>query len=524
MTGSLTLDTLIAALPDLTEISRDPDAPPITAPVSEDSRSVKPGGLFVARKGSSRDGHDLIPEAVQAGAVAVIGERAKSEVDCTVAYLQVGNAQRAIGLAASAYYGYPSRELTVIGVTGTDGKTTTSNLIYNILKAAGIKVGMISTVSAVIGDQELPTGLHVTTPGADEVQMYLRRMVDAGLTHCMLETTSHGLAQYRVHGVDYDIAVLTNITHEHLDFHGTFDHYREAKGRLFGYLGTSHRKVNVPKIAVINADSPEAGFFGAYPADRRIYYTLDRNPAEVRADSWKFTPSATEINILVEDQPLTVTTRMVGAFNIENVLAAVSACTALHIPFDAIRAGIANMPPVPGRMERIDAGQDFLAIVDFAHTPNALDRALTAARTLINDTGRVICVFGCAGLRDREKRRLMPEAAIRRANFSVFTAEDPRTEDLNAILEVMAQAAIVQGGEEGRDFIRVPDRGRALLEACRLARPGDVVIACGKGHEQSMAFGTTEYAWDDRAGLRAALTGTPLLTLPTADQNLDPNT
>src|SRR3954468_8343065 len=193
----------------------------ITAPITEDSRAVSSGGVFVARKGPNTDAHDLISAAISNGAVAIVGERPPDQVACSVPYAQVADAQKAIGPLAAAYYDYPSRRMTIIGVTGTDGKTTTTNLIFSILRAAGIKVGMISTVSAVIGDEELPTGLHVTTPSAPEVQMYLRRMVDAGLTHCVLETTSHGLAQGRVRGVDYDIAILTNVTHEHLDFHGS---------------------------------------------------------------------------------------------------------------------------------------------------------------------------------------------------------------------------------------------------------------------------------------------------------------
>ncbi|MFN8421304.1 MAG: UDP-N-acetylmuramoyl-L-alanyl-D-glutamate--2,6-diaminopimelate ligase [Anaerolineae bacterium] len=428
--------------------------------------------------------------------------------------------QRAAGdirAVAAAYHGYPSRQLVVIGVTGTDGKTTTSNLIFSILKAAGIRTGMISTVSAVIGDEELPTGLHVTTPGADEIQGYLRRMVEAGLTHCILETTSHGLAQGRVNGVDYDVAVITNVTHEHLDFHGSFENYRAAKGLLFAGLVGSYHKPNVPKIAVINRDDPSAGYFSQFPADQQLTYsTRTRAAVSTSDETLEFTPTVTRFIVKTDQHSFPIRSALVGRFNVENTLAAVAAALGLGIDVTAIQRGVESLAGVPGRMERIDVGQNFIALVDFAHTPNALRRSLEAARLMLPVDKRVIAVFGSAGLRDREKRRLMAEVSNELADISVFTAEDPRTESLDAILKVMAEAAEAKGGAEGRTFYRIADRGVALAFACQLARQGDVVIACGKGHEQSMCFGTVEYPWDDREGLRAALLGHPLKTLPTA--------
>ena len=511
---------LLADLPDLL-------APPdcdvaITAPVSENAGAVEPGGVFLARRGASADGHDLIAEAVARGAAAVVGERPPDAVTCPVPYAQVRDGRAALGLLAAAYYGHPSRRLTVIGVTGTDGKTTTATLIHGILTAAGIRAGLISTVSAVIGDETLDTGLHVTTPGADAVQRYLARMVAAGLTHAVLEATSHGLAQGRVNGVDFDIAVLTNVTHEHLDFHGTWEAYRDAKASLFERAATSRRKPDVPKAAVINADDPSAEVFRQRAAgvDRLLTYALEA-PADFRAEAVTFAPDATHLTIIgPEGLRVPVQTALVGPFNVANVLAAATAVSAL-LPDPAtlsaaLANGIAAMPPVPGRMERIDEGQDFLAIVDFAHTPNALRRALEAARTMIAPGARVIAIFGSAGLRDRAKRRMMAEIGMALADRVVLTAEDPRTESLEAILEEMAEGCRSQGGREGETFWRVPDRGRAIAFGCSLARPGDLVIACGKGHEQSMCFGTVEYPWDDREAMRAALRGSPLLILPTA--------
>ncbi|MBN1967205.1 MAG: UDP-N-acetylmuramyl-tripeptide synthetase, partial [Anaerolineae bacterium] len=347
----------------------------------------------------------------------------------------------------------------------------------------------------------------------------------AGLTHVVLEATSHGLAQGRVNGVDVDIAVLTNVTHEHLDFHGTWEQYRHDKARLFQMTGASFRKPGVPKVAVINADDPSADLFRqmAGDVDGVLTYALDPvHPVDVRAGDIEYAPDATRLMILgpggLKQQ---IETGLVGPFNVLNMLAAVAACVPLlggdlETMRHAVYQGIHDLPLIPGRMERIDEGQDFLAVVDFAHTPNALRRALEAARTMIPDDRRIIAIFGSAGLRDREKRRMMAEIGAELADVCILTAEDPRTESLASILHEMAQGCISRGGAEGESFWRVMDRGRAIAFGCSLARRGDLVIACGKGHEQSMCFGTTEYAWDDREAMRSALRGAPLLTLPTA--------
>jgi UDP-N-acetylmuramoyl-L-alanyl-D-glutamate--2,6-diaminopimelate ligase len=497
----------------------------VTAPVSENAQTVAPGGVFLARAGANVDGHDLIPDAVARGAAAVVGEHPPDRVTCPVPYAQVMDGRAALGPLAAAYYDHPARKLTVIAVTGTDGKTTTCALIHNMLTAAGVPAGLLSTVNAVIGDEALETGLHVTTPPAHEVQMYLASMVESGLTHAVLEATSHGLAQDRVNGVDVDVAVLTNVTHEHLDFHGTWEQYRRAKARLFEMAAQSHHKPGVPKVAVINADDSSADLFRQMAAgvDRVLSYALTPlYPVDVRAEGVDFEPDATRFTIRGPDGlRQRVESGMVGPFNVANMLAAVAA-TAAVLPDDtarlraAIREGIHTMPPVPGRMERIDEGQDFLALVDFAHTPNALRRALEAAHTMIAPDRRVIAIFGSAGLRDRDKRRLMAEVGAELADICILTAEDPRTESLANILHEMAQGAIEKGGVEGEDFWREMDRGRAIALGCSMARQGDLVMACGKGHEQSMCFGDVEYPWDDRDAMRAALRGAPLLTLPTA--------
>jgi UDP-N-acetylmuramoyl-L-alanyl-D-glutamate--2,6-diaminopimelate ligase len=363
---------------------------------------------------------------------------------------------------------------------------------------------MISTVNAIIGDQVLDTGFHVTTPEAPVVQDYLARMVAAGLQVVVLEATSHGLAQERLTACEFDLGVVTNITHEHLDYHGTYEAYRAAKGRLFSSLGQTPAKAHgSPRLAVLNRDDDAYAYLASLAGFPQVTYG-EHDEADLRAEAVEQDPSGQRFQAVGPGFRLPIETSLVGAFNRANCLAALAVTvTGLQVAPEAAQSGIAGLPLIPGRQERIDLGQNFTALVDFAHTPNALRRVLEAARELA--TGRVIAVFGSAGLRDREKRRLMAEVAARLADLAVLTAEDPRTEPLDGILAEMAAGAEAGGGVEGQTFWRIPDRGEALNFAIGQARPGDVLLACGKGHEQSMCFGEIEYPWDDRTALRAAL-------------------
>jgi UDP-N-acetylmuramoyl-L-alanyl-D-glutamate--2,6-diaminopimelate ligase len=513
ISGMMRFSDLFTALRQPFELIGSPDAP-ISAPIVESNLEVVPGSVFVARAGLSTDGHRFIPDAIERGAAAIVGERDLR--DLPVPYARVENAQEAIGWLAAAYHGFPARRLTVVGVTGTDGKTTTSTLIHAILREfSDGKAGLISTIAADLGGAAVETGLHVTTPGAPQTQALLAEMVANGLRYAVVEMTSHGLAQGRLNGIDLDLAVLTNLTHEHLDYHKTFEAYRAAKGRMFAMLSEAARKPDINKTAIINADDANAEYFAAFPADRVLRYGLSQ-PADVSASRIVYQPGMTHFFAHHDGLDFVIQSELVGQFNVLNLLAAISAARALDIPIDIIQWGIKRVSAISGRLERVDAGQDYLALVDFAHTPNALKNALEAGRTMVSDGGRVIAVFGCAGLRDVEKRRMMPQIAVRLADIAFFTAEDPRTESLDDILATMADAATQAGGVEGIHFHRVPDRGLALAQACALARSGDVVLALGKGHEQSMAFGTVEYPWDDREALRAAIRGAPLRTLPTA--------
>jgi UDP-N-acetylmuramoyl-L-alanyl-D-glutamate--2,6-diaminopimelate ligase len=515
----LTLAQLVDVMPDGEVVAVAGDASvPVTAPVVESALEVAPGGVFVARRGRVADGHDFIGQAVERGAAAVVGER--PPVDLPIPYVQVRDAWRLLGALAAAYHGFPSRKLIVIGVTGTNGKTTTTTLVHSILNlATGGKAGFISTLAADLGGTTADTGLHVTTPHVPQVQAYLAEMAANGMQYAVLEATSHGLEQGRLNGVDFDVAVYTNVTHEHLDYHGSFEKYRAAKGILYEILGRSHRKQlqgqPVEKIAIVNADDPSADFFAAFPADHVIRYGMgDLDPAR----PVDYAPDRTVMH-LIRPVEMMAELQLVGAFNVQNALAAIHTAAALGIAPEHIAAGLARVNAISGRMQRIDEGQTFTAIVDFAHTPDALEKALETCRAILPDNKRLIAVFGSAGLRDVAKRRLMAEVSARLADMTVLTAEDPRTEPLDTILQMMAEGCEAQGGIEGETFIRVSDRGEALFRACQMAGTGDIVIACGKGHEQSMCFGTVEHPWDDRDAMRAALRGEPLRTLPTA-QNL----
>jgi UDP-N-acetylmuramoyl-L-alanyl-D-glutamate--2,6-diaminopimelate ligase len=521
MTHQKSLQHIFAELPLPFCMRKVPDIP--ISGISIDSRAVRPGNLFVALKGSDVDGHNYIQKAIENGASAIIGsENFVGRID-NPPYIGLENPRRALSWLAAAFYNWPARKLTVIGVTGTDGKTTTTNLIFQILRAAKIKAGMISTVNAVIGEEVFDTGFHVTTPDAHDVQRYLAQMVDAGLTHAVLETTSHGWAQYRVDACEFDIGVVTNITHEHMDEHRNYENYRAAKARLFSSLEiTSEKPQGNPRLGVINRDDTKSfDYLKDLIKVNRLDYGLSED-ASVRALNVSYSPSGIQFTAESRDFRVPVSSKLLGTYNVSNCLAALAAMVyGLRIKPEIAAQGIASLAGLPGRMERIDMGQNFTAIVDFAHTPNALKVALEAARTLTDK--RVIAVFGSAGLRDKEKRRMKAEIYADQADLTVLTAEDPRTESLDGILEEMVAGARSKGGIEGETFWRAPDRGEAIKFALKLARDGDIVLSCGKGHEQSMCFGAREFSWDDRTAMRAALSellgleGPKMPYLPTQD-------
>lgn len=490
--------------------------------IVEHTDYVKPGVCFVARIRTGTDGHPFIGQAIDKGASLILGQYEAKDLEIDlgqVPYLRAEDTAVAEAWLSAAWYGFPSKQLVMIGVTGTDGKSTTVNLIYQILKSAGIKAGMLSTIKAVIGDEEEHLALHVTTPEAPVIQGYLRRMVDKGLSHCVLEATSHGLAQDRVGAIYFDLAVVTNITHEHLDYHGDYEHYLTTKAKLLE---------NLNKAAVLNKDDISYRRLVNIPVSQRIEYSL-KEQADVTASDIVYGPDTTRFNLhlppsryrgAIGDSFL-ISANLVGEFNIYNMLAAAAAAHAVGIEGEAIKEGLESVTNLIGRMQSIDQGQPFQVVVDFAHTPNALQQAVKAVRRMTN--GRIITVFGSAGKRDVEKRLLMAEVSALQADLTVLTAEDPRTESLDDILSMMAEGCRHQGAVEGKTFWRIPDRGRAIYFALGLAEVDDLVLICGKGHEQSMCFGTTEYPWNDidatRTALDAFLSRRPMpdLGLPTFD-------
>lgn len=506
------------------------------ARVSYDSRDCRPGTLFAAYRGVHQDVHRFLPDAFARGAAAALVERPLDDVAAAydlpagATLVQVADVRLARAQIAAIQHGHPGRAMRIVGVTGTDGKTTTCTLLHAILGAAGYRVGVVTTVAARIGDDEIDTGLHVTTPEPEDLQALLARMRDAEVEIAVVETTSHGLVQHRVGALRFDVGVITNLTPEALEFHHTLDAYRDAKGQLFHKVAAAAadpEAAALPPTAVLNADDPSFAHYAAIAVPRRLVYSQAGDPAaDFRAGAVLADASGIAFTAATPAGAVDLRSPLRGAYNAANILAAVAASSVFGAGPDDWRAGVAAVGAIPGRMERIDAGQAFTAIVDFAHTPNALEAALRAARGLAAPGGRVLCVFGCAGLRDPGKRPAMGRLAAGLADVTVITAEDPRTEPLDAILDAIA-AGLAAGDAvavapsapapaTGSIFVRQPDRFAAIAEACARAAAGDVVIVCGKGHEQSLCFGEVEYPWDDREALRAAIAGARYGDLPTS--------
>jgi UDP-N-acetylmuramoyl-L-alanyl-D-glutamate--2,6-diaminopimelate ligase len=490
--------------------------------VTHDSREVERGSLFVAIQGQHLDGHDFAAAAVEAGAAGLIVERPLPGV--AAAQILVDSARPALASAAAWWYGDPSHALTVVGITGTDGKTTTAYLAVAALEAAGLPCGMIGTIATRIGGHTDPHAAHATTPEAPELQATLRAMVDAGDRVAIIETTSHGLALDRVASVAYDIAVLTNVTHEHLELHGTFEAYREAKLSLFDRLRETKGVTKphpVPATAIVNLDDPSAGLFigTARDAGAGVMTYGTETAADFRATRVAEDGRGLHADVQAPRGPTTVDLRLAGRFNIRNALAVVAIGEVLGLDRDRVREGLAGLELVPGRMERIEMGQPFGVVVDFAHSPASLTTVLDLlAPTAAARGGGLIAVFGSAGERDTAKRPQMGRIAGERARLVVVTDEDPRSEDRAAILDDIARGAEAAGRRRGHDLLLIADRREAIAAAFEAARPGDIVLLAGKGHEQSIIGPDGEQPWDERTVaeelLQALRAGTPGSALP----------
>lgn len=479
--------------------------------VSHDSRAARPGSLFVAVPGQHVDGHDFAERAVAGGAAALIVERPLPGV--AAPQLVVDRAQPALAVAAAWWYGDPSHELGVIGITGTDGKTTTSFLAAAALEAADLSAGLIGTVVTRIGGEEEGNEAHATTPEAPALQAALRLMVEAGDRAAVVETTSHGLALERVGGIAYDVAILTNLSHEHLEFHGTWEAYRAAKLSLFERLAAgpmNPRKTGLgwPKVGIVNLDDPNAGAFVGCSQEagaRALTYGTDA-AADVRATRIEEDERGLRFDYEAPSGPGRVALRLGGRFNVHNALAVVALGEAVGLDSAAVRAGLESVAAVRGRMERIDAGQPFTVIVDYAHSPASLEAVLDLLAPLAAARGGgLVAVFGSAGERDTEKRPLMGRIAGERSRLVVITDEDPRGEDRVAILEAIGRGAEAAGRRRGHDLLLIPERAAAIAAAFEAALPGDVVLLAGKGHERSIIGPDGPAPWDEAAAARAAL-------------------
>jgi UDP-N-acetylmuramoyl-L-alanyl-D-glutamate--2,6-diaminopimelate ligase len=468
-----------------------------------DSRKVKAGELFIAVPGTHTDGRLFLDDAAGRGACVALGEAVQDPYALPLPYIEVQDVRIALANLSCAFYGYPAQELCTIGVTGTDGKTTTCNLISAILESAGWRTGLMTTANFRLHRQEWENSTRQSTLEALEVQQFLRRMLDAGITHAVIEATSHGLELQRVRGCCFDVGVVTNITHEHLDFHKTLDAYRRAKARLFEMLDPQRDKgLGCHPVAILNRDDVSYEVLKPYCRVPILDYGID-TPASIRAIDIQLGTSSTRFQVVLPDTEYAIETQLVGRFNVSNCLAAIAAAYSQGIAIADIAGGLAQVRGVTGRMERIDEGQPFTVIVDYAHTPDSLAKVLATLRAVTQ--GKLIVVFGSAGERDLQKRPIMGRIAAQMANFFVITDEDPREEDREGILRDIAKGAEAEGKRQGYDFLCIADRTEAIATAFTHAQAEDTVVLAGKGHEQSIIIGREKLPWDDRQVARELL-------------------
>ncbi|HEU5228888.1 MAG TPA: UDP-N-acetylmuramoyl-L-alanyl-D-glutamate--2,6-diaminopimelate ligase [Ktedonobacteraceae bacterium] len=473
------------------------------AHLAYDSRKVEADGLFIAVPGVHTDGRLFLHDAVRRGATAAIGEPLQDAQDIPLPYIEVPDIHTALANLACTFYGHPAQQLCTIGVTGTDGKTTTSNLISKLLDAAGWRNGLMTTANFKISGQEWENATRQSTLEAPEIQQFLRQLLDQRVTHAVIEATSHGLELRRVHGCAFDVGVVTNITHEHLDFHKTIDAYRRAKARLFEMLDPERDKgKGSHPVAILNRDDVSYEVLKPYCRVPILDYGID-TPAAVRATELQLHASGTRFRVTLPDTDCIIETRLVGRFNVSNCLAAIATAYSQGVPMEAIVDGLASVKGVTGRMEHIDEGQPFAVIVDYAHTPDSLEKVLATLRPVT--PGKLLVVFGSAGERDLQKRPAMGRIAAQMADFFVITDEDPREEDREAILHDIAVGAEASGKRQGRDFLCIADRTQAIEAAFAHAQSGDTVLLAGKGHEQSIIIGREKLPWDDRRVARELL-------------------
>ncbi|MFZ7946746.1 MULTISPECIES: UDP-N-acetylmuramoyl-L-alanyl-D-glutamate--2,6-diaminopimelate ligase [Bacillaceae] len=465
------------------------DDPEITS-IENDNRKVQKGSLFICIKGYTVDGHDFAASAVKNGAAAILAER---PLDLEVPVIIVKDTTRAMAVLANAFYGQPTKKLHLIGITGTNGKTTTSHLIEKIFTDASKKTGLIGTMYTKIADRIIET--KNTTPESLTLQKTFQQMVDSGVSHAVMEVSSHALDLGRVHGCDFDVAVFTNLTQDHLDYHKSMEEYKRAKSLLFAQLGNTFDD-NKPKFAVLNADDPASEMYSRSTAAHVVTYGIDQK-ADVQAEHIHMTPKGTNFDLIMGGTVYPINMQLIGKFSVYNVLASITAALVSGIAIQDIIDSIEGVEGVAGRFELVNAGQDFTVIVDYAHTPDSLENVLKTIQHFANK--KIFVIVGCGGDRDRTKRPLMAKIACHLATNPIFTSDNPRSEDPLAILKEMEE------GVPDETYQVIPDRKEAIYTAVNQAEAGDVILIAGKGHETYQTIGSVVHDFDDRLVAKEAI-------------------
>ena len=466
--------------------------------LAHDSRQVVPGTLFVCLSGANTDGHKHITQAYKQGAVAVLVEKDVKDIPKDLTVITVADTRDAIKMITPYFFDYPSRKLRMIGITGTNGKTTTTYLLRSILQEAGFKVGIIGTIKNFIGERVIPT--KNTTPDIIDLQSLLAEMAASRMDYVVMEVSSHALALERVAGCEFDVGIFTNMTRDHLDFHVTFENYLAAKAKLFQLLSAEGNHKH-GKAAIINIDDGASDFILKNAACRTITYGIHKD-ADLKAEHADIQATGAQFDIVSSLGHTSLQLKITGLFNVYNVLSAVGAALAEGINMQIIKSSLEKFQSVPGRFELVDAGQPFSIIVDYAHTPDGLENILKTAQQIAKQ--RIIIVFGCGGDRDRTKRPIMGKLAAEYGHIVIATSDNPRSEDPEAILYEI-EAGIKEGLTEGKIYKKISDRQQAIAYALHMAEKDDIVIIAGKGHEDYQILSDRTISFDDKEVARAII-------------------
>ena len=457
--------------------------------ITNDSRKVRPGYLYVAIKGYKADGHNFIKKSLECGAQAIVSEE-KLSLDTSIPQIVVRNTRKALSSLSCCFYNNPSQKINVVGVTGTNGKTTTTFLTKSIIEKAGYEAGLIGTINYQIGEKMITA--QETTPESVELQRLIAEMVEAKIKFAVMEVSSHSAIQHRIENIDFKTAVFTNITAEHLDYHKTISNYMNAKLELF-------KNLRKDSFAVLNADDEFSEYFADRTNAKILWYGI-KNDADIKAEICRESTSDIMIKLKYSRKEIDMKIPFVGVHNVYNVLAAVASAISLGFELDVIKSGIETAPTVPGRLESVPCNRGFEVVVDYAHTPHALETVLQALKNLVK--GRILLVFGCGGDRDKEKRPLMGRIADEKSDVFWLTNDNPRSEDPLNIID-----GIKAGIKPGRSFHTQINRHKAIADALSEATDGDLVLVAGKGHEKYQIIKDTITPFDDREVIKAILSG-----------------